>query len=91
MENRIEIDVTGLTAEEIEEVKRLVESKRQDKTNSSKASTNDHREKEPPFPCSPLGKRLEKIRRQIEDSDMPMLSDEEFDAEVQSRRGERYP
>lgn len=92
MENRIEIDISGLTTEDIEEIKRLVEAKRQAKTNGSKApTTNGLGEKPPPFPCSPLGKRLEEIRRQIEQSGMPMLSEEAFEAEIRARRGERHP
>ena len=92
MENRIEIDISGLTTEDIEEIKRLVEVKRQAKTNGSKApTTNGLDEKPPPFPCSPLGKRLEEIRRQIEQSDMPMLSEEAFEAENSSPAGERHP
>ena len=92
MENRIEIDISGLTTEDIEEIKRLVEAKRQAKTNGSKApTTNGLDEKPPPFSCSPLGKRLEEIRRQIEQSGMPMLSEEAFEAEIRARRGERHP
>ena len=92
MENRIEINVSGLTTEEIEEVKRLIEAKRQAKTNGSKApTTNGIQEKVPPFPYSPLGKCLEEIRRQIAQSGMPMLSEEAFEAEIRARRGERHP
>ena len=92
MENRIEIDISGLTTEDIEELKRLVEAKRQAKTNGSKAPTTNGLAKKPPsFPCSPLGKRLEEIRRQIEQSGRPMLAEEAFEAEIRARRGERHP
>ena len=53
MENRIEIDISGLTTEDIEEIKRLVETKRQAKTNGSKAPTTNGLDEKPPLSLAP--------------------------------------
>jgi len=39
---------------------------------------------------APAPGKFRELRRKIEESGIPLLTDEELDAEIQSRRGSRY-
>ena len=93
MAKKIEIDVTGLTTEAIEEVKRFVEAKRQDKTNGhheNGARTANDTGATKPAGISELGQRLRQRRKAIEQSGILLLSEDELEEEVRSRRSERF-